>query len=244
MKPWGVAIPGLAMAAAELPDLPGLIRLENPEIGDGPALSAVYTLEDVAAMHLKTIRENFLETDRLTVVGFSMGAMIAAVLASEHRTELPKQTAFRFLAASANSVEHPAAPDSMLEAWRSAVIGEPETFRPLLEPFFSAEFRSREPEKFAAFVRYRAAGENRQTAKAFRCQTAALRAFRGAKHFGVVDPSEAVFIAGADDRIFGPAHAAELKKLLPQAEHREIASAGHMLNLEQPVFWRQSLTSG
>jgi hypothetical protein len=32
---WGVAIPGLAMNDKELPDIPGLLRLQNPEVGDG-----------------------------------------------------------------------------------------------------------------------------------------------------------------------------------------------------------------
>ncbi len=106
---WGVAIPGLAMNNVELPDIPGLLRLQNPEIGDGPSLSGDYSLDQVAEYHLETILSmNLAPGTSFEIMGMSMGAMIAAILGTRYRNRLPPATRFRLLSTSPNLDENPA----------------------------------------------------------------------------------------------------------------------------------------
>jgi pimeloyl-ACP methyl ester carboxylesterase len=241
MNIWGYAVPGLAMAAAELPEIPGLIRLENPEIGNGPRMTSSYTVEDIADMHTARIRESSQAQDELLIIGMSMGALIAAAMGSEFRSRLPVRTHFRFLAASPNTAAHPAVADTVLDDWKQVVPGDATVFARLLEPFFSKSFHQRHPERVAKYVRYRSNGENSQTAKAFRRQTAALRSFRAVEYFSRLDPAEAECIGGKEDRVFGPAHSRELKLLLPQAEHCEMDELGHMINIERPGCFQRRI---
>ena len=230
----GVSLAGLAMAASELPKIDNVIALENPEIGNGVAMPGTYTLEDVAELHLPAILEHARGAEELFVVGMSMGAMIAAILASKFRSRLPKKTRFRFLVTSPNSPENPAVTPQLLEDWKAARFGDREVFARLLTPFFSEKFRTFRSDEFMRFVEYRARGENSQRASAFRRQTAALKAFRGAEVFPKVDPNEIEFVGAAEDRIFGPSHTAQLRLMCPGAMHRELKGLGHMVNLEAP----------
>ena len=236
----GAAIPGLAMAASELPTIEGLIRLENPEIGSGEVLAAAYTLEDLAERHLARLRDiTFAEPP--TLIGISMGAMIVSVLATDLRSELPAKCRFRFIAPSANSADAPAASDELLEKWRHVRDGDVESFGHVLEPFFSDSFRTEHPDRFERYVHYRAFGENNQSMKAFRRQTAALRAFRGEKYYPRLDPAECEFIRGADDIVFGVAHMQSVAKLAPAVKWTQIRGAGHFLNFEHPEVFDPSV---
>lgn len=239
----GIALPGLAMAAAELPTIEGLLRLENPEIGTGEILESTYTLEDVAAIHLKKILASDLE-ESPQLIGISMGAMVLAVLATDLRSQLPPKTSFRFLSPSANTGLSPAAPDEMLEQWKSVRPGNVEDYTRVLTPFFSERFRAEHPDRFERYVRYRANGENNQSMKAFRRQTAALRAFRGDKYFRRLDPDEAQFIRGAADNVFHAEHAEELHRLAPEVRFDELPDVGHMMNFERPDLFGFDLALG
>lgn len=234
MNVWGVAIPGLAMRAEELPDIPGLLRLENPEIGNGVRLTSSYTLEDVAELHLKSINELSLSDSKLSVIGFSLGAAVAQILASRFRSLLPAQTTFRFLAPTLNTESAPAAPDELIVRWKDAEPGNVDVYRRLLVDFFSTRFQEIRGSEFETYVKYRALGENLQSDRAFRRQTAALRSFRGSDYICAIDPQESLFMRGAEDKVFPPQHMNEIIQLLPQARVREIEGAGHMLHLEAP----------
>jgi len=233
----GVSLAGLAMAASELPKIDNIIALENPEIGNGVAMSGTYTLEDVAELHLPAVLEHARGEEEFFVVGMSMGAMIAAILATRFRSKLPKKTRFRFLVTSPNSEKNPAVTPQLLEDWKAARFDDTAIFSKLLTPFFSDRFRTQHSKEFMQFVQYRARGENKQRASAFRRQTAALKAFRGIEVFGKVDPNEVEFVGGAEDHIFGPAHSAELRVICPDAEHFERIELGHMVNLEAPELF-------
>ena len=232
-RPRGIAIPGLAMAASELPTIEGLIRLENPEIGSGVQLDSRYTLEDLAALHLGSILGAGLDDDPV-LCGMSMGALILSVLATDLRPKLPARCRFRFIAPSPNSASNPAVSEGRLEEWSAVHSGDIPSFTRVLEPFFSKGFRREHPERFERYVRYRAFGENNQSLKAFRRQTIALRDFEAEKYYSRVDSSEAEFIRGAEDIIFGLSHREELSRLAPAVRWHEIPVAGHMLNFEHP----------
>src|SRR5262245_16244331 len=115
------AIPGLGMAARELPETIGVLRGDNPEIGEGPDLDATrpYTLQDVAEEHARRIEtlassSMLVRDEPFWVIGMSMGGMIAALLATTLRARLPRRTRFAFLVTSANTPTLPAVPDALL----------------------------------------------------------------------------------------------------------------------------------
>ena len=237
----GVAIPGLGMAAHELPEVKGLVRLENPEIGQGPTIGATsYSLYDVAELHAQKIEAlaNASAASPFWVLGMSMGGMVAAILASDLRSRLPRSCRFLFLVTSANTKVVPAVDDQRLEEWMRARPGSVESFRSVMAPFFSKEFTARSPEVIEAYASYRASGANGQSPKAFMRQVSALRGFDGALYFSRIKQDEAAVISGAEDYVLDPRHAAELRRLLPHAEHTGLTGVGHMINLERPAIFQ------
>ncbi len=137
---WGLAIPGLAMKADELPFIDGLLRLENPEIGSGPDWSGrEYSLIDVASFHAKNIAK--LNLSKVVVIGMSMGGMIASIIASNFRQLLPKNSTFRLLVTSANLPDCPAITAQMLQEWSTARRGDFESYKKVLSPFFPMSLR-------------------------------------------------------------------------------------------------------
>jgi pimeloyl-ACP methyl ester carboxylesterase len=230
----GVAIPGLGMAAAELPDISGLVRLENPEIGDGPRLGdESYSLGDLARGHADWISRNVPADSELWVIGMSMGGMIASILASELRGLLPNRTHFLFLVTSANTGALPAISDDRLASWQVARPGSVESFRMVMTPFFSPSFMLERSQEAETYFRYRASGGNRQSPKAFLRQVAAIRGFDGGASFGRLDPAEATFVTGDEDLVLGPPHGRLLRELLPRAKHLTLPRVGHMINIER-----------
>ncbi len=233
------------MASSELPELQGFLRLENPEIADAPKLEGDYSLWDVARFHLKTIQTLGINRDTpFTIMGMSMGGMIASVLASELRAELPVRTQFRFLVTSGNLPELPAVPPALLKTWFEVKPGSVEGFTRIMAPFFSKGYRERNAQEAAAYYEYRAMGKNRQSPKAFVRQLNAVLAFDGRKTFAEVNPKECRFVGGAEDYIFGPEHDAALRGLCPDASHATLAGLGHMIQLEQPALFAKEAAYG
>jgi pimeloyl-ACP methyl ester carboxylesterase len=233
----GVAIPGLSMNSSELVLKSGIHKLQNPEVGQAIKINKdAYTLEDVALEHLKEIQQLGLENSEQPFVfyGMSMGGMVLSILASEHREKLPANSRFVFLVTSANAFVSPALAEEVLKIWFQAVPGNIESFRAVLEPFFSKKFLQEQRSKVEAYIRYRALGENLQSPKNFVRQLMALKNFNGSKYFAKVNPSEATIISGSDDYILGPDHHRELIRLMPGAKEVLLPSVGHMINLEMP----------
>ncbi|MCX6106673.1 MAG: alpha/beta hydrolase [Proteobacteria bacterium] len=238
---WGIAIPGLAMAASELPSVPGLLRLDNPETGDGPPWEAVaYKLEDVAEMHAKHI-STLGKTD-LVIMGMSMGGMIVSIMASRFRSILPANTSFRVLVSSPNLSSNQAITAAMLAEWKTAQLGNVGDFKRILGPFFSEQFRLVSDNKAQDYYSYRALGGNKQSPKALYRQIGAIFSYNGQNYWPNIDPTEMTVIGGADDYILGPTHNLDLKELLPGANHHEISGLGHMVNLEMPELFQKELS--
>lgn len=236
MMTLGVAIPGLGMAAEELPPVPGLVRLDNPEIGHGPRIDAPsYTLRDVAELHASRIEALPAKSDTFWVIGMSMGGMIASILASELRSRLPARTRFALLVTSANTKAVPAVSDAMLTAWSHARPGDAESFRLVMHDFFSEAYRTSHPDAVNAYYDYRASGANRQTPRAFMRQVTALRTFDGERHFQAFEPNEVTIVTGEADRLLGADHGTEMRRLAPLARHVALPGIGHMINLEDPA---------
>jgi pimeloyl-ACP methyl ester carboxylesterase len=230
----GLFVPGLAMAADELPTMSAVLALDNPEVGRGPALGRPYTLEEVAEIHVRRLERERPEADPLVVCGMSMGGMIVAIMASLLRSRLPSRCAFHFLVTTANTPDNPAAADALVAGWGRIRPGVVDDFERGLSTLFSARFVHDCPAAVSAYYAYRASGGNRQTSRAFYRQLAALRACPAHEYFAAVDPAEARFVGGADDRLLGPAHNNDLRRICPGARHEEIAGLGHMVHLERP----------
>jgi len=242
MKPWGVAIPGLAMRATEIPSHPGLLVLENPEIGSGGTLPWDYSLEDVAEYHATTISGlPWEESNTPIIIGMSMGGMIASILATSLRSKLPTRCRFRFLVTSANSTELPAVPDQLLDFWKTAKPGNEGDFTKILESFFSRKFSDHFPSEVLKYSKYRAYGENLQSTRAFMRQLSALRRYDGTQYFSQIPAEDSEILGGGDDRILGPRHDAILKRLTPETRHDILRGIGHMINIELPAAFGRSL---
>jgi len=243
MTYWGVAIPGLAMRATELPCIPGLLRLDNPEAGDGVQLQKPYSLYDVAEIHSHTINRlgRQLSTP-FQIIGMSMGGMITSILATTLRSQFPKNCHFRFLVTSANTPQTPAVPMSRLEEWRTATPGVVADFERILRPFFSEEYLRQHPEALKEYAKYRATGQNGQSPKAFMRQLSALQSFNGEFHFSNLQHSECTIIGGADDAILGPKHCQIIKQLSPSTPHMSVPGLGHMINIEMPAAFESKFS--
>lgn len=232
------------MKSSELPKIPGLIRLQNPETGGEPTLDHQYTLRDAAAIHLQGIRTHLSKisvTEPILIIGMSMGGMIMSYLASEFRKELPKNTRFRFLATSANLPTQPVISDELIRFWQTAIPGDSKSFAPILKPFFSLAYVSQFPDQFRDYCAFRANGANQQTPRGFMRQVGAIKSFPGAETFAAVDPSECEFIGAGDDQVLGKSHSHILQDLVPGAFHCELPGVGHMINMERPDLFHREL---
>lgn len=233
----GVFIPGLSMEKHELPEVPGFLRLQNPEVGDGPAFPEKYEVTDLALFHLKKITELAPKTGPFHIVGMSLGGMITSVLASELRSKLPSQCHFHFFVTSASTPQHPAATRELLESWRQVQPGDREGLKRILSPFFSPTYLESSAAEFERYLSYRLSGGNKQSPKSFMKQVAAVFRFNGSSFYSKVDPQECSFLHGESDRVFDQRHHQDLKTLVPEAKHQVIAQLGHMVNLEQPQYF-------
>lgn len=230
-------IPGLSMHASEIPTHEGHVVLDNPEVGQGPKMPRQYLLEDVAAIHLKTIATLITFSQSITLIGMSMGGMILSILASRYRALLPKRCRFVFLVTSPNTSDCEAVPDGMLKEWLKAEHGNVEAFTRVLNPFFSTTFKQQHPNTVRRYYQYRANGENQQSKKAFMRQLTALRKYSGEDYFTQLNGDECWFIGGQQDDVLGPKHNQKLKQLAPSAHHYEASNLGHMINIEQPNYF-------
>lgn len=226
---FGATIPGLSVAARELPRLSNVLALENPEVGGGVRIGRDYTLEEVAELHVATLREHD-RGEELALCGYSMGGMILAIMASLFRSKLPRKTRFYYLMTSAGGIDLPSAGairEGTEEEWARAVA-----------PYFSPEFIEKQPLRFAAYVRYRAFGLNNQSGEALFRQLWAMQRCRPAEYFARTDGAESTFIGSRGDRIFGAKANSLLAALCPGARHIELDHVGHMVHHERPEVIR------
>jgi pimeloyl-ACP methyl ester carboxylesterase len=231
----GVCIPGLSVAAREFPRVPGMLTLENPEVGAGVRLERDYTLEEVAEMHVATLGATFSMKDELTLCGYSMGGMILSIMATVFRSKLPLKTKFVFLMTSPNLPElvEPNDPASG-ERVRTVRHGTEEEYAAALRPYFSDEFLVQQPRRFAAYVRYRTYGLNGQTSQSLFRQLLAMQRCRAHEYFTRIENAVCTFIGSSADRIFGRKQNAALASLCPSARHVELSGVGHMIHHERP----------
>lgn len=238
---WGAAIPGISMQAKELPDIPGLLKLDNPGLGEGVKFGRFYSIEEAALCHLQTLKKlsDSLETP-FTLIGMSMGGMILSVLASRYREQLPRDCRFRFLVTSPNLRELPALPWSYIGRWARALPITPKSIERLVAPYFGESYRKGNETFLQEYYR-QLAYERTQSIPSLVCQIHALRRFRGLEYFSKINPTECVFVGGRADVVLGPSHSQQLRELVPAATHHELPGIGHMIHLEAPHVFHKEL---
>lgn len=234
---WGVAIPGVSMAAFEMPSIAGLHVLENPEVGDGPRWGHKYKLSEVAEHHCQAIEALKDLSSPLHLIGMSMGGMIAALLATEFHHRLPPDCRFWLFVTSANTPELPTVPNGSVDEWKKAGLADREVFERLTRRFFSETFRKTYPAKYKAFVESRLRMENKQSAAEFFRQLSAVQSFDGHNVFPKMDPTRTTIVTGLEDEALGPPHTKAIRKLLRKATYVDVPGLGHMVNLERPELF-------
>lgn len=240
MQFWGAAIPGITMKASDLPPIPGLLRLDNPERGEGHVFGRFYSMEEAAERHAERLEslKDQLETP-FTLMGMSMGGMLVSILATRFRHKLPARCQFRFIVTSPNAGDLPALPFLTMLKWSKMLRRTPQSFREVVTPFFGAPFREKNKDFLEKYYETLAHTRDQELWPLIR-QIHALRTFRGMKYFSQINPEEAVFIGGDADEVLGPRHTKKLKELLPKAVHHELKGIGHMIHLEaRHVFERE-----
>jgi pimeloyl-ACP methyl ester carboxylesterase len=245
MKTWGVAIPGLAMNAKEIPLVEGLTALQNPGFAGTETLPDGYTIEDVAGYHLDVLQDlldGWDSSHELTIIGMSMGGMVAAVLGSKYRQNLPPRLKLRFLMTSANTTRLKCIPDSMLKSWYGARPGDVESFSRILSPFVGQKYKNQFPDETTRYYQYRANGLNEQSNRNFICQMQAVRSFDGTIYFSALDPTEIQFYFGSEDRVMNHLHQQDLMRIQPKAWCRVLEGVGHMANFEAPYLFSQRIS--
>lgn len=229
------------MQARHLPDIPGLLRLDNPELGEGHSFGRFYSMEEAAECHVRKLKslKDQLETP-FTLMGMSMGGMLLSILATKFRSELPTQCQFRFLVTSPNERDLPSLPWSRILRWARALPRTPSSMEKLVSGFFGEEYRKTNAEFMKGYYRD-TAYHHEQSFQSLVRQIHALRRFKGAHYFPQVNPKEAIFIGGGADTILGPLHNKKLKALVPEAIHHELPKIGHMIHLEASYVFEKAL---
>ncbi len=224
---------------------PNSCGLQNPGFSfDNPVhFSQEYSLEAVASYHLIEIVKMYDRSKPLTLVGMSLGGMILSIIASQFRQHLPEETNFIFYMTSANSKKLPLLSEQTLESWSTARSGNEADFANILRPFFSSKFLKENEAQFNQYVRYRAYGQNKQTAKAYFFQLGALLKFDGDNYFSSMEQDRSTFVYGSEDFIVDKEQRSHLMSLSPKANHTVIPELGHMINIERPDLILEMLAS-
>lgn len=237
---WGIAIAGLAMNAQELPSIPGLYRVNNPEVGDGMQLGHFYQLEEVAKIHAEVIARLPKASGTFTVMGMSMGGMIGSILATKFRDLLPEQCEFRLMVTTANEAPALAMSAPFLIGNARMALQTEWALRPFVERLFSESFAKRYPDKIIEYTRYHARRKNQQSRLGFLRQLHAIRTFKGGQYFSKLAP-ECTLIHGGGDRLVTKPHADILRTIAPHVKHVVLDGVGHMINFESPQAFSQSV---
>ncbi len=236
----GVIIPDLSQERSEFPDIEGIQRLQNPGVNDGIHLEGPYSPIELAQSHLKTIHRNPAYSDTFHIIGVgALGGMIAAVLGSEFRSQLPSGSKFYFLGTSLNSSTNPAITPELVKDWDIIQPGDIQSFKKNIAPFFSKTFLENSYEKAYQYFNYRRVGNNHQQPSCFLEQVSAIKNFKAEPFFEKLNLKESIFFNLEDDQLYGKNHWEDLRKACPTARHIIVGNIGHLIHIEKPEIFEQ-----
>ena len=240
---------GPGFDGSELHDLGGLdstqtLLLVDPRGTGGSDPADTYLLEDYIG-DLEELRTG-LGVDRIDLLGFSHGGLVAAAYAIAHPSRVRKLVLTVALAAFTPEMEAEAkrAIDARAgEPWHAAAVaalareeagdyGDEEEAAQMWNDMAPLYF-SRWDERYRPLVEV--ARMNPEPLRQFNATPFDVR-----PDLGTIEATTLV-ITGRDDFICGPAAAQVLVDGIPGAELAIVENAGHMLHLEQPDAFRTAV---
>ena len=235
----------------ELVDLGGLdatrtLLLLDPRGTGGSAGAETYLLDDYVA-DVEELRVDLGE-ERIDLLGFSHGALVAAAYAIAHPGRLRKLVLTVGLAAFTPEMQAEAErviasfagepwytdATAALAREEAGDYGSPEEAAAMWNAMVPLYF-SRWEERYRLFVEVERM--NPEPLRQFNAAPSDLRA-----DLGRIE-AETLVITGRDDFICGPAAAQVLADGIPRSELVIVENAGHMLHLEQPAAYSVAVES-
>lgn len=209
---------------------------ENLCVGSGARLPSP-TINDFALYQWRTAREHLSIDQKVNIIGFSMGGMIAATMCLLNPDRVSKLI---LVSTAVNSVEIPAVSDPLFNTLCS--IKTPEDLLDSLKIGFSLECLETRPDILGRYFEYRLSNGNQQTSEEFIAQLRAVREFPGVDVYQKLRDLniEIIHIHGAGDRLFGQDHVHQLKPYVQRQV--SLSGHGHMLHLENPMKLAEILT--
>jgi pimeloyl-ACP methyl ester carboxylesterase len=170
-----------------------------------------------------------LGVGRAHVLGFSFGGMIAQHLALDSAHLVSRLV----LACTHAGLAHAAAPSrDVAKAFQLRTEDWGERIRALAVHAFAPDFREREPEAYAAFVRKKS--EDAQPSHAYRRQLEASVAHDTFERLpGIACPT--LVITGREDRVVPAENSRVLAGRIPNARLAVVENAGHLFFVEKPA---------
>lgn len=200
--------------------------------GDTDKPEGPYSVAGFAQDWAQLIRAN--TSEKVLIVGFSLGGMIAQTLALEH----PELVGALVLANT--SCRSPDVGSAHMRERMLAVRdrGPAVAARLAANSVFSPGWREANPSRLSDFVDWRSGHDHRALGEAMK----AASSFDVSDRVGAIDVPTLVITALGDELML-PADQHLLLELIPRAEYVEIANSGHMVPIEQSEAFELALES-
>lgn len=184
-----------------------------------------FTIGDLSGETYGLMRH--LRHDKVFVLGFSMGGMVAMDLARKHPDGIRKM----FLVATAPSLKRPHPPsDDTLNMFRRTDVS-PALLAQVYETIFGSKYR--ETVSANDFISFRMSDENPQPAFAYIQQGRALEFCDLCEDAGKISVP-AVVISGSEDKLIPPENSLWLNSHLINSKLYMFEGIGHMIPVEAP----------
>lgn len=186
---------------------------------------APFSIEDIAEESRALI--SHLGHDSVSVLGFSMGGMVAMSLARRHSDIVRKM----FLVSTAPSLKRPCPPSKQaLKTFRTTDVS-PQLFGEVYEIIFGSKYRKKV--SLQDFIKFRMADENPQPAFAYLQQLKALEICDLFDEIKKIS-TPTVVIVGDEDGLLPPENSIWLNGHLSDSKLFTFNGVGHMVPLEAP----------
>jgi pimeloyl-ACP methyl ester carboxylesterase len=220
---WGGAMTRLA-------DRYRVIAADTRGHGETDKPEGPYSVADFAEDWAALIRS--LASEPALVVGFSLGGMIAQLLALDH-----PELVGALVLVNTSCMSPPVGSAHLAERLSAMESGGPASAARLAgRSVFSRGWRQAHPAEFEDFVAWRV-GQDQQ---ALRYAMGAAASFDASARVGRIAVPTLV-VTALDDELMRPDDQAVLIRLILAAESVEIADSGHMLPIEQPEAFESAL---
>lgn len=204
-----------------------IIRIDNRGTGWSRSAPAPFTIADLADDAYRVLRT--LRIDKATVLGLSMGGMIAQELALRHPTIVERLV----LVASGPPAPQQLSADPAITAhmFRRRKRGQPlpDYLRNMWVVACAPGFRQRQPDLMDELVHQLV--ERPTPRSGAMAQARAAAAWHGAGRLARIT-APTVVMHGAQDALRPVGNGMRLARLIPGAEYVELPDAGHLLPLE------------